>query len=175
MGTPNVENVRIGAVSVVLDGVNLGHSKDGVEFEFTREFEDLHVDKYGKTPVEIALTGNDLKVKLYLAEITQDNWAVANPEGEVASGDLGDRLGFGDDAGTLMSDLAGELVLHPLKNAANDYSEDIHVYKAVSVGSTNLGYKIDEQRIFELEMRAIVDETKPKGRRLGHVGPTEIS
>lgn len=171
----NINNLRIGAVSAMLGGVDLGHSKDGAEFEFTREFEDLLTDQYGSMPVDMALTGQDLKVKLFLAEVVASNLNVAIPEGDHDLGTTGERLGLGTDAGYLLRQDAKELILHPLKNATADDSEDIHIYKAVSVETLALNYKIDEQRIIEVTFRALVDEANGNGRRLGHVGPANIS
>lgn len=171
----NVQNLRIGAVSVKFGGVDLGHSKDGAEFEFTREFEDLVVDQYGSMPVDMALTGQDLKVKVYLAEITTSNLNVAIPEADHALGASGERLNLGTDAGYLLRGDAKLLVLHPLKNLAANDAEDINIYKAVSTESVPLNYKIDEQRIIEVTFRALVDETYGNGRRLGHIGPANIS
>jgi hypothetical protein len=171
----NKLNTRIGHCTVQFGGVDLGHTKDGVEFEFERESEDLVVDQYGSMPVDIALTGQNLTVKVYLAEVIASNLNIANPEGDHDLGSSGERVGFGTDAGYLLSQDAKQLVLHPAKNAAADDSEDIVVYKAVSVESVALNYKIDEQRIVEVTFRALVDETNGNGRRLGHIGPANIS
>lgn len=172
---PNISNVRIGAVSVKFGGVDLGHSKDGAEFEFTREFEDLIVDQYGSMPIDMALTGQDVRIKVYLAEVTASNLNVAVPEGDHDLGTTGERLGLGTDAGYLLRTDSKALILHPLKNTSADDSEDINIYKAVSVETLPLNYKIDEQRIVEVTFRALVDETNGNGRRLGHIGPVAIS
>lgn len=170
-----IENVRIGACSVLLGGVSLGHTKDGAEFQFERSFEDLIVDQFGETPVDKALTGQNLTVKVYLAEPNTSNLHVALPEQGHASGANGERVGLGVDAGVTLRPFAKELVLHPLKNAAADDSEDIHVYLAVSVENVPLNYKVDEQRVIEVTFAALVDETRGNGRRLGHVGAANIS
>jgi hypothetical protein len=171
----NIQNLRIGAVGVTFGGVSLGHSKDGAEFEFTREFEDLLTDKYGSMPVDMALTGQDLKVKVYLAEVTTSNLNVAIPEADHDLGSSGERLNLGSDAGYLLRQDAKELVLHPLNKAAADDSEDVHIYLAVSVDTVPLNYKVNEQRIVEVTFRALVSETYGDGRRLGHIGPALIS
>jgi len=171
----NIQNIRIGACFVTFKGKDLGHTKEGVEFEFEREFEDLIVDQYGSTPVDMALTGQNLKVKVALAEPNTYNLSVAIPEGEYESGATDDRLNLGEDAGYQLRGDAGLLVLHPLKNASTNLSEDINVYKAVSVEKISLGYKVDEQRVIEITFRALIDETYGAGRRLGHIGPSLIS
>lgn len=171
----NIANVRIGDCDVFFNGVALGHTKGGVEFTFEREFEDLTVDKYGSMPVDIALTGQNLLVKAYLAEITNDVMNVAVPEGKYALGTLDDKLGLGTDAGYLLRQDAKALRLHPRNKAASDLSEDVNIWLAVSVEKVEMGYKIDEQRIIEVTFRALVDESQPDGSRLGQIGPNAIS
>lgn len=171
----NIANVRIGDCDVFFNGVALGHTKGGVEFTFEREFEDLTVDKYGSMPVDIALTGQNLLIKAYLAEITNDVMNVAIPEGHYALGSLDDKLGLGTDAGYLLRQDAKVLRLHPRNKAASDLSEDVNIWLAVSIEKVEMGYKIDEQRVIEVTFRALVDETQPDGSRLGQIGPNAIS
>lgn len=172
----DISKVRIGACQITYKGQNVGHTLDGVELTFEREFEDLTVDKYGSTPVDKALTGNKLMAKFKLAQPDFNSMNIANPEGEGADGSIGDRIGLGTEAGYLLRQDAGLLVLRPLKNVATaDDSEDIHIYKAVSSENVELAYKVDEQRVVEVTMEGLVDETYGIGRRLGHIGPATIS
>lgn len=171
----NIANVRIGDCDVFLNEVHLGHTKGGVEFTFEREFEDLTVDKYGNMPLDMALTGQNLLIKAFLAEITNDVLNVAIPEGNYATGGVDDKLGLGRDSGYLLRTDAQPLRLHPRSRAATDYSEDVYIWLAVSVENVEMGYKIDEQRIIETTFRALVDESQPNGSRLGRIGPATIS
>jgi hypothetical protein len=171
----NIANVRIGDCDIFLDEVHLGHTKGGVEFTFEREFEDLTVDKYGNMPVNMALTGQNLLIKAFLAEITNDVLNVSIPEGKYALGSTDDKLGLGRDSGYLLRQDAKPLRLHPRSKAATDFSEDVYIWQAVSVENVEMGYKIDEQRVIETTFRALVDETQPDGSRLGQVGPSTIS
>lgn len=171
----NIQNVRIGDCDVFLNEIHLGHTKGGVDFKFERNFEDLTVDKYGETPIDMALTGQNLVVEANLAEITNDVMNVAVPEGLYATGAVDDKLGLGTDSGYLLRQDAKPLRLHPRNNAATDYSEDIYVWLAVSSEPLELGFKIDEQRVVKVTFRALVDETQPNGQRLGRVGPATIS
>lgn len=171
----SINNVRIGHATLTFGGVSLGHTMDGVEIEFAREFEDLSVDQYGNTPIDMALTGQDVTIKVKLAEPNVSSLNVAIPEGGHASGGSGERLGIGTDAGYLLRTDSKQLVIHPAKNAASDDSEDITIYKAVSSEAVPTNFKIDEQRVFEVTFRALLDETYASGRRLGHVGPANVS
>lgn len=171
----NIANVRIGDCDVFLNEIHLGHTKGGVEFTFEREFEDLTVDKYGNMPVDMALTGQNLLIKAFLAEVTNDNYNVAIPEGAYALGSSDDKLGLGRDAGYLLRQDAKPLRLHPRNRAANDLSEDIYIWLAASVENVEMGFKIGEQRVLETTFRAFVDESQPDGSRLGRIGAEAIS
>jgi hypothetical protein len=170
-----IQNVRIGDCDVFLQEIHLGHTKGGVEFSFEREFEDLTVDKYGSMPVDMALTGQNLTVKAFLVEITNDVLNVAIPEGKYAIGSLDDNLGLGTDAGYLLRQDAKPLRLHPRQKAPTDFSEDVYIWLAASVENVEMAYKIDEQRVIETTFRAFVDESQPNGQRLGRIGAAAIS
>lgn len=172
---PDIQKVRIGASQIFYKGHDLGHTLDGVEFMHERNFEDLTVDKYGDTPIDKALIGQKLTVKFKLAQPLFDSLNQAIPESNEADFEGGSRVNLGTDAGYLLRGDAGVLVLHPLAKDADDDSEDINLYKAVSVGNVELSYKVNEQRAVEVTMEALVDESYDSGRRLGHVGPADVS
>lgn len=160
--------VAIGACQVTLAGTDLGHTLDGVELTIEREMVDIVVDQYGSTPYDKALTGQKVKAKFKLAEITVANLAKAIPEGTLTSTT---RLTFGTDAGTLLRQFAGLLRLRPLKNVAgNSAVDDVLIYKAVSTEAIPLNYKVDEQRVIEITMEGLVDTTQSSGRLLGEFG-----
>lgn len=171
----NVQNVRIGDSDVFLDDVHLGHTKGGVEFTFEREFEDLTVDQHGSSPLDMALTGQNLLIKAFLAEITNGILNSVIPEGEHAVGGAAEKVGLGTDSGYLLRQDAKPLRLHPRNKAADDNSEDIYIWLAVSMENVEMAFKIDEQRVIETTFRALVDDTKPDGKRLGRIGQEDVS
>lgn len=171
----DVSKVTIGACRVTHGGVDLGHTLDGVELSLEREFEDLTVDAYGSTPVNKALTGQKIQAKFKLAEVDADRLNSAIPEGQHALG-TSERVGIGNNSGYLLRGDAKELVLRPLKNVASgDDNDDVVIYKAVSVESITLAYKVDEQRVIEVTMEGLIDESRGDGRLLGHIGSADIS
>lgn len=169
-----LNNIRLyGPQTITYKGVVLGHTRDGVEFTFEREFVDLTVDKYGSTAIDKALTGQRALVKFRLAEPTLYNIRQAIAEAEIADGASADRLNLGQTAGELLGSFAGLLTVHPIKNGA-DQSEDINLVKAVSIENVMIPYK-NEQTDVEVTMEALVDESYEDGRRLGWIGPADIS
>lgn len=171
----NISNVAIGAASVTWGGVSLGHTHDGAKFIFDRKFQELEVDQYGKTPVDLALVGQDLKVEVTLAEPIVDYLFTAVPEAADAIGGVGEKLGLGTDAGKSLRSLAKQLILHPLNKVATDLSQDVTIFQAVADEKLELDYKVDGQRVFKVVFRALVDETRGNGYRLGQIGPSTIS
>lgn len=175
------DNVRIGEMEVYMDygdgsgEVFLGQTKGGVEFTFEREFEDLTVDKYGSMPLDIALTGQNLMIKATLAEMTTRAFDHAIPEGRYASTASDSKIGLGTQAGFLSSTVQGLMRLHRRGTSPSSRNEDIYIWKAVSVETIELAYKIDEQRVLEITWRALVDETRADGEHLGRIGDEGIS
>lgn len=169
------ENLRIGDCEVYLNETFLGQTKGGIEFSFERKFEPLTVDKWGSAPLDMALTGNDLKIKFKLAEVTNLNISKAIPEGRYAASGSDSKIGLGAQSGYLLSQDAGLLRLHPRRNTPSNRDEDIYVWKAVSVDTVPLAYKVDEQRLIEITMEALVDETQADREHLGRIGDATIS
>lgn len=173
----DLSKVRIaGACSIVFNGVNMGHTLDGVDFLADREFTKVMVDRYGSTPVDLVLNGTTATVKFKLAQADWRQLDFSMPETSSYDGaGVADRSDIGGDAGYSLRQSAAVLVIHPLKNAATDFSDDITIYKAVSSEPIPLPYKVDEQQVVEITMTALVDESYGVGRRLGHIGPANVS
>lgn len=165
-----------GPCTITFKGIVLGHTIDGVELTAERELTEVNVDKYGHTPIDYVLSGNHLKIKFKLAQTEFDQWNAAIPETSSYDGaGVADRVDFGADAGYSLRQDAGVMVIHPMKNASTDFSDDVTIYLAVSSENIPLPLKIDEQRTLELTMSALVSEAYGTGRRLGHYGPADVS
>ena len=165
-----------GPCTITFGGIDVGHTLDGVTLSAEREFTEVNVDRYGKTPIDFVLTGNNLSVKFKLAQTEFDQWNASIPETSSYDGaGVADRADFGADAGYSLRQDAKVLVVHPMRNAPTDYSDDVTIYLAVSVENIEVPLKIDEQRVIEVTFKAIVSEAYGTGRRLGHYGPADVS
>lgn len=163
----NIENVELGVCSITYNGVDLGHTKGGVEFNYEPVYTDVSVDKYGETVVEKYLTGEKVTIKAPLAEFTLANLKVAMPAGDKAgSGDA--RLTFGKNSGYAMSSNAYQLVLHPVSEGTRRH--DIVLHKAVVTSAIVINHKVDEPKIVEVTFEALLDETKSNGNYIGFIG-----
>lgn len=164
-----------GPCRITYKGVDLGHTTGGVLLKVERDFEDVKVDRYGDTPIDKVLVGNRVMVNFTLAQPKFRSLDVAIPETSSVDGSAGDRADLGAQAGASLRAEAGLLVIHPLKNADSDLTDDVVIYKAVSAENVELPMRINEQKVVEITMHALVDETYGTGRRLGHVGPALVS
>ena len=173
----NLSNLYVAAGSLVtFGGVDLGHTVDGAEIEFGREFTEVTTDLYGKTPVDYVLQGQKASIKLKLAEITPGVLSYLVPEGDYDVGSSSQQLHFGTKAGFSLRGVSLQLVITPQANNV-DGRRTITFFKAVSTEPVSVSYKIDEQSVFEVTFTALVDESRnaTDGRLLGRFGPAAIS
>lgn len=171
----NINNLRMGVCSISFGGNDVGHTLGGVKIQITRKLTDLKADKYGDSPIDKVLTDVELKVTAKVAEPVIANIQKTLPEGDYQIGAAGSRLGIAAGEGASMRAYAQQLVLHPYSKAASDFSEDFTVYLAVPVASPTVNYDVAGQRVFDIEFDALVSESFVAGRRLGHMGPTNVS
>ena len=162
----DISNVKMGVCSVTFGTTALGHTKGGVTVTYEPDIHDITVDQYGSTPAEKVLIGQKLKATVPLAESSIANLAIAIPEGEAGA----ESIKIGGKVGLRLSDVAETLVLHPIANDSDDLSEDVVIYKAVVTNSIEIPFKVDEERVIELEFEGLVDETRDDGDMLGLIG-----
>lgn len=171
----NVSNLRIGPCRITWKGQDVGFTLGGATLTYERKLTDLTVDKYGDSPVDMALTSTTLKIVTKVAEPVANKIKQMMPEGtDVVSGG-NEQVGFAAGEGATMRQYAGLLTLHPLSKSDTDYSEDVTIYLAVPSNNVELGYEVANQRAFTVEFSALVDEEYTAGRRLGHIGPVNVS
>jgi len=163
----DISNVKVGACSVTFNGVDLGHTKGGVEVSYEPTWHEVQVDKYGETVVQKYLMGERLTAKVPLAELTIANLKVAMPQGTFA-GAGNARLTLGSGSGAMATSVAYQLVLHPLN--MNTRANDIVFHKAFVTSTVDLKMKVDEENVFEVEFEALLDESKSAGNYLGMIG-----
>ncbi len=163
----DVTNVQVGACQVTFNGVDLGHTKGGVEVTYEPVHTDVAVDAYGETIVEKFLRGEKLMAKVPLAEYTINNLRNAIPQSQFA-GAANARITIGAKAGKKAKEDAAQLVLHPLIEGTRRH--DIVFHKAYVASQVVLNHTNEEEKIIEVTFEALLDETKSDGNYLGLIG-----
>jgi hypothetical protein len=171
----NIANLRMGPCSIFWNGADIGNTLGGVKVTLTRKLTDLKVDRYGDSPVDKYVTSVDAAVVTKVAEPVVTALKNAMPESAYNSGVAGNQLGIAAGEGASLRATAALLTLHPLSKAPTDLSEDVTIYLAVPTASPVINYEVANQRVFDLEFMALVSEAYTAGRRLGHIGPVNIS
>lgn len=94
---------------------------------------------------------------------------------------LGTNLAGGVDAtssvvnvptgiGTSLLAIAQRLVLHPIANADNDFSEDFTVFQAATAGALNFAYKLENERVYNCDFNGYPDPVSGKLFAVGNTG-----
>jgi hypothetical protein len=168
--------VVAGPCRIYLNGVDLGHTLGGVTFRAARELTKVTADRHGSTPIDYVLSGTEATVEFTLAQVGYPQLDKAMPETSSYDGSgTRDRIDIGADAGHSLRQYAVPMVIHPERNAPTDYSEDITLYMVVQTGDVELPYRIDAQKTLAQRYTALVSEAYGAGRRLGHIGPADVS
>jgi hypothetical protein len=150
----DTRNVKLGVCQLFYDGVDLGYTKGGVEVSVSTETHKVEVDQFGKTPINESIMARTCMVKAPLAETTLANLVAIMPGASLVTDD-GDptiqRVDVTNSVGTDLLSLAKPLILHPQANAASDRSDDFVVFLAGTGGALQFAYKLEEERIFNVE------------------------
>jgi hypothetical protein len=163
----DITKVKVGPCSVTFNGVDLGHTKGGVEVTYEADYFDASVDTYGSTPIESYLRGEKFSAKVPLAEYTIANLRNAIPNATFA-GAANARITIGKQAGAKQSSVAYQLVLHPLNEGTR--VNDIVIHKAFCKSPIKLSHTNDGEKIIECEFNGLLDESKSNGNYLGLIG-----
>lgn len=161
----DILNVPLGVCDVYVGGRHVGHTIGGVEVVYSPEYHETKVDKYAGV-AERWLIGENIMAKVPLAELT-----LANIKEAITHANSGEGfVSVGSRAGKRSSPAAETVRLHPIENQADDFSDDVTIYKAHVTNEITIPYKNDTERIIEAEFSGLVDETRPDGNMLGLIG-----
>jgi hypothetical protein len=160
MGT---ENVKLGVCTVNFNGVDLGLTKGGVEVEVATETYEVMVDQFGNSPVNEYILARTVTVRIPLAESTLENLQRIMPGTTVVTSgaipNTKSRADVTNGTGLNLLDYAEKLILHPKALPSSDKSEDFIVPLAATAGAISYAYKLDEERIFNVEFKGYPNST----------------
>ncbi len=159
------QNVKIGVCKLTFDGQDLGYTKGGVEVEVTTDTHKVQIDQFGNTPISEYIMGRNIVVRAPLAETTVENLAATMP-GTLLEGETNKKATINTGIGTDLRDVAAELRLHPVGLPVEDQSEDLVIPLAATAGAMKFAYKLDDERIFNVEFNGYPDDDG----KLFHIG-----
>ena len=159
MATKSLTNVSMSHADVTFDGVSLGYIEGGVELNFNKEVAEIFVDDFGNVPAKINDVGTNLEVSMTLTQYEIATLEQVLPEGatNTTAYDIGGVVGQNSDT------LAKELVITP----ANTSLETITVFHAHPISVDVIPFKNDEQLMFSVTFKAVVDPTTELVARIG--------
>jgi hypothetical protein len=141
---------------------DLGLTKGGVEVEVTTETYKIVVDQFGSTEINEYVTGRNATVKAPLAETDLTTLAAMLPGSTLVTDSVTPtkmKINVSTSTGLSMRTYAQELVLHPLAQAAASKNYDFVIPICCPKGEFNFAYKLDEERIYNVEFYAFPDLT----------------
>jgi len=154
----DIKNVKLGVCTVKFNGVDLGYTKGGVEVTVKTDTHKVNIDQFGKTPINEYIMGRDVQVKVTLAETTLENLVKIMPGATLITDGVDPTkkvVNVNTGVGTNLLDIAQTLVLRPV--GKTDASEDFTVFKAATAGALNFAYKLEDERIFNVEFSGYPD------------------
>jgi len=163
---PNFDTVKVGVCDCFWrptptnadpdpDEIYLGLTKGGCELAYTPNWYEIQVDQFGKSLTESVLIGEDVKVKVPLAETDLAKLKLFTHTGTIVTSGAKEKLTFGRRPGLRLAQLSGQIRLHPVAMAGS-HEEDVIIYKCVNKAPLQLNYKLDEERIYSTEFAGLV-------------------
>lgn len=162
----STQNVKLGVCKITFDSIDLGYTKGGVEVDISTDKHTVTVDQFGNTPISEYITGRQIVVRAPLAETTLENMAEIMP-GTTILGTTDKRADVTTGVGTELLTIAKVLRIHPISLPDIDQSEDLVIPLAATAGAARFAYKLDEERIFNIEFMGYPDSATGK---LFHIG-----
>lgn len=158
--------IETGVCSIKFKDVFVGHTLAGVRLQAPPDLRDRLVAAHGTSPVDAIAQGDDVRVTMTLVESGMKTLTMALPfTSEIDA----NTRGLGIDVGSTLRSVAGALLIH-LVAAGEDDSDDLQFWKVAVIQCTEIGYDANNDRVYECELKALFDETRPRGERLGRIG-----
>jgi len=166
MATPDFDNVTAGPAQFLLEDAEIGHTSGGIKVTITPKNRMRVVDQFGEGECAVIHTGDTVRIAVpfseWISDVLQE---VYNPGfAELASSD-GTYLGIGRSAGYIYTDKDAKIV--PRLSA--DANKKLQFFRVTPVGQFELNHDKDNDRIFNVEFTALVDEDQDDGELIGKI------
>ena len=161
--TADVDTTFTFEVEVAGLGGELGRTKEGIEVTFEATVFDVNANQTGTLLLDQIIQGTSASASMALLEATKEKLALVIGEG------FGDKytpaggsevVGFGTSKNFKSSfDSAGKLILHPVRLADTDRSEDVVFWKTLPLPES-INYDGTDTKALEVSFNALVDDNK---------------
>jgi len=171
----NVANIKVQPMNITWGGSALGFTDGDLEVAFAEDLVDVTAHQEGTNIMSAIRTGKSVEIAVTLKETSAAGIkyimgaaaTVDNASGVAASATI---VGWGSAKDfTQVLSQAGKLVLHPVVNASNDYSEDLAFWKAYPVPGS-FSFSGENPSTLSVTFRCFPDTTKATAWRLGVIG-----
>ena len=143
-------------------GGNLGKT-EAIDVSMEVETFEVTANQTGSTILDKIITGISAEASTTLLQMTKENWSLLIGEGVGGNytPSAGTEVsGYGSDSvNKSFFNIAGELVLHPLRLADDDYSRDFTLHQAVAQPAS-INFDSTEKQGMEVTFTGMLDETK---------------
>lgn len=169
MVTADASEVLTGPYEVYIDGVSVGHTEGDITAQVGTQTREQLVSKFGESPVDIIHTGYK-----FTATFTVAQWVLANISALIPRAtSSGTSVFIGRQAGTKLSNDSFALKLKSL--VAGDDTRNVVMYKAVVTGNGDITLNSEGDKVLEVTVMALVDETRADGKNLGYLCVPRVS
>ena len=158
----NASNVQLGTCSVIFGSTDLGLTKGGVEVQVQTQTYKITVDQFGSTEINEYITGRTAMVKVPMAETDLALLAAVIPNSTLVTDSVTPskkKINVGTSTGTSLRTFAAKLVLHPLAQSASSKNYDFVLPITCPKGDFTFAYKLDEERVYNVEFYGYPDLT----------------
>lgn len=153
-------NITGGPAQLQIGGSQVSHTQGGVSMKMSAKHRMRTVDQFGESPVAVIHQGDEVSITAALAEWTKEVLAEVYDPGDDKTAEATDPyMGIGRSAGYIYGKKAILIIPFATAQAANK----IEIFQGSPVGELELAYNNDDDRVFDVEFVACIDETQDDG------------
>jgi hypothetical protein len=176
--TAVLENKYIGAITAETDpdttgvtnttlvagvGLDLGDTAEGIELAMEVSTTDINSNQKGGLVLDSIYQGSSASISMSLLELNEERFEllVGQVTGDTVTPASGTTVtGYGESRlFQSLLNLGGQLILHPIRLAANDRSRDVIFWKSAPV-PTSINYDGTAAQVMAVDFVAYLDTTK---------------
>lgn len=162
----DIANVLGGPAQFQIATTQIGHTQGGITCTIKPNQHAVTVDQYGKTAMNFRHEGDEVKIKVPLAEYSAAVLAeVYNPGDDQTAAGGSKYLGFGRSAGYIYTASAANIVPYLTADAA----KKITFWRVTPIGEIQQEFSAENDRMVEVEYACMGDSSKTDGQLIGQM------